>query len=48
MFWSDTARSTIHRANMDGSNEEIIVNSAIRIIGTLKSVYFIFCSLKQK
>ena len=40
MFWSDTAMSTIHRANMDGTNEQIIVNSKIRLIGMLKSIYF--------
>ena len=35
MFWSDTVTSTIHQANLDGTNEQILVDSNIRVVGML-------------
>ena len=33
MYWSDVTTDTIHRANMDGSNEEILVNTNLMAVG---------------
>ena len=33
MFWSDIDTDTIHRANLDGSGEEVLVNSCISTVG---------------
>ena len=34
MFWSDITTDTIHRANLDGSGEEVIAESCIGNVGT--------------
>jgi len=39
MFWSDLITNTIHRANLNGSGEEIIAESCIENVGT----YAIYC-----
>ena len=33
MFWSDITTDTIHRANLDGSGEETLVDSCISTVG---------------
>lgn len=33
MYWSDVTTDTIHRANLDGSEEEILVDSCISTVG---------------
>ena len=33
MFWSDLTTDTIHRANLDGSGEAILVDSCISTVG---------------
>ena len=33
MFWSDITTDTIHRANMDGSEEEVLVNTDLISVG---------------
>ena len=33
MFWSDITTDTIHRANLDGSEEEVLVDSCISNVG---------------
>ena len=40
MFWSDITTNTIHRANLNGSGEEVIAESCIGIVGT----YVMYCS----
>lgn len=40
MFWSDVTTDTIHRANLDGSEEEILVDSCIATVGMLYSHAF--------
>ena len=34
MFWSDVTSDAIHRANLDGTGEEVMVNSCIGNVGT--------------
>ena len=36
MFWSDTMMHTIHQANMDGTNEKILVDSNILAVGMFR------------
>ena len=33
MFWSDVTTDTINRAKLDGSEEEILVDSCISTVG---------------
>ena len=33
IFWSDVASAQIYRANMDGSDAEVIVNEGILVVG---------------
>ena len=33
MFWSDVTTDTIRRANMDGSEEEVLVNTNLISVG---------------
>ena len=40
MYWSDVTSDTIHRANMDGSNEEIVASTNLIAVGK--------CDLRKK
>ena len=33
MFWSDVTTDTIHRANLDGTGEVVLVDSCISSVG---------------
>lgn len=33
IFWSDVAKRLIYRANMDGSEAEVIVDEGILVVG---------------
>ena len=33
IYWSDITTDTIHRANMDGTQEEILVNTDLIAVG---------------
>lgn len=35
IFWSDITAGAIHCSNMDGSGDEVIVNSNLRVVGEL-------------
>ena len=36
MYWSDVTTDTIHRANMDGSEEEVLADTDLIAVGAYK------------